>query len=105
MAISITDKDNPNSQRYIFLPSLHQRENVMPTLKTLLQNWTFSQHGGGPANQDNEWLPAAKVPTSVHAELLRLGKIPDPFVGMNEWEVQCKGCFPCTNERANSMNS
>lgn len=52
-------------------------------------NWVFAQLGGGEANKDGEWLTASKAPTSVHAELLKLKKIPDPFVGLNEWEVQC----------------
>jgi len=30
-------------------------------------------------------------PTTVHVELLSLGKIPDPFIGLNEWEVQWVG--------------
>jgi beta-mannosidase len=53
------------------------------------KDWLFSQIGGGPVNKDGEWLRASKAPTSVHAELLRLEKIPNPFVGLNEWEVQC----------------
>lgn len=30
-----------------------------------------------------------KMPTVVHSELLRLGRIEDPNKGMNEWECQC----------------
>jgi beta-mannosidase len=59
----------------------------MPHLIPLNDNWTF-------ANVDDTeavWLPASKVPTSVHVELIRLGGIPDPFIGMNEWEVQWVG--------------
>ncbi|KAF6603456.1 glycoside hydrolase family 2 protein, partial [Paenibacillus sp. EKM208P] len=37
--------------------------------------------------QSDEWL-SAKVPGCVHTDLLRHGKIPDPFIGMNEMEVQ-----------------
>lgn len=29
------------------------------------------------------------MPTVVHSELLRLGRIEDPYKGMNEWECQC----------------
>lgn len=61
----------------------------MPNLTTLTQNWSFTQIGGGQANADGEWLRAGDAPTSVHVELLRLEKIPDPFVGLNEWDVQC----------------
>lgn len=45
------------------------------------QNWTFK------ACEDQEWLPA-HVPGCVHTDLLKLGKIPDPFYGTNEKEVQ-----------------
>lgn len=37
-----------------------------------------------------------KVPTSVHVELLKLGKIADPFKGMDEWACQCA----CSAHRA-----
>ncbi|MBR2566196.1 MAG: glycoside hydrolase family 2 protein [Paenibacillus sp.] len=47
----------------------------------LLENWTFK------ACEDQEWMPA-QVPGCVHTDLLRLGKIPDPFYGTNEREVQ-----------------
>lgn len=47
----------------------------------LLENWTFK------ACEDQEWMPA-QVPGCVHTDLLRLGKIPDPFYGTNEKEVQ-----------------
>ena len=53
-------------------------------------NWEFTQIGGGQANGAGEWLKASKSVTSVHVELLNLMKIPDPFVGLNEHEVQCK---------------
>jgi beta-mannosidase len=56
----------------------------------LNSNWEFTQIGGGQANSDGEWLKASKAITSVHVELLELKKIPDPFVGINEHEVQCK---------------
>lgn len=35
----------------------------------------------------DEWLPAP-VPGTVHTDLLAAGKIPDPFYGDNEWQVQ-----------------
>jgi len=35
----------------------------------------------------DEWLPAL-VPGTVHTDLLAAGKIPDPFYGDNEWQVQ-----------------
>lgn len=47
----------------------------------LNNNWTFSQAG------KNEYLPA-KVPGTVHTDLLRHGKIPDFFFRANEDSVQ-----------------
>nr|WP_154893507.1 glycoside hydrolase family 2 protein [Paenibacillus xylanexedens] len=47
----------------------------------IFQNWTFK------ACEDQEWLPA-QVPGCVHTDLLKLDKIPDPFYGTNEKEVQ-----------------
>ncbi|MFN2156346.1 MAG: glycosyl hydrolase 2 galactose-binding domain-containing protein, partial [Anaerolineae bacterium] len=36
---------------------------------------------------EDRWLPA-EVPGSVHVDLLRAGRIPDPFVGDAEKRVQ-----------------
>lgn len=71
----------------------------------LLQEWSFTQMGGGDGTKDGEWLQVSEFPTTVHVELLKLKKIPDPvslhtfllvhpvdalqFVGLNEWDVQC----------------
>ncbi|MFB5266493.1 glycoside hydrolase family 2 protein [Paenibacillus enshidis] len=46
-----------------------------------LDGWRFK------ASADQEWLPA-QVPGCVHTDLLRCGKIPDPFYGTNERELQ-----------------
>ncbi|MBP6864651.1 MAG: glycoside hydrolase family 2 protein [Candidatus Didemnitutus sp.] len=46
--------------------------------------WKFRQTGGG------SWLPA-QVPGCVHRDLLRQGRILDPFWGRNELEVQWVG--------------
>ncbi len=46
-----------------------------------LDGWRFREA------QTDEWL-SAKVPGCVHTDLLQHGKIPDPFIGMNEIEVQ-----------------
>jgi beta-mannosidase len=39
---------------------------------------------------ESAWLDAA-VPGSAHGALLRAGRIPDPFYGMNEQAVQWVG--------------
>ena len=46
-----------------------------------LSNWTFK------ACDEQEWLPA-QVPGCIHTDLLRNGKIPDPFYGTNEHDLQ-----------------
>ena len=45
------------------------------------RGWEFSQAGKG------EWLPA-KVPGTVHQDLMDNGKLVNPFYGMNEEKVQ-----------------
>lgn len=47
----------------------------------LCSNWEFSESG------KNEWLPA-KVPGTVHTDLLAAKKIPDPYLYTNESGVQ-----------------
>lgn len=42
-----------------------------------INSWQFQK-----ANSGGEWLPA-KVPGTVHTDLLNNGKIPDPFAGCN----------------------
>ncbi|KAF8076338.1 glycoside hydrolase family 2 protein [Lyophyllum atratum] len=56
-----------------------------------LQEWSFTQVGGGEGTKEGEWLQTSEFPTSVHVELLKLKKIPDPFVGLHEWDVQWVG--------------
>ncbi len=53
----------------------------LPEKMPLHSDWTFRQADTG------QWLPA-KVPGTVHHDLLRHGLIPDPFVGTNEDSVQ-----------------
>lgn len=45
------------------------------------KGWEFSQAGS------NEWM-SARVPDTVHQDLLDHGRLPDPFYGMNEQKVQ-----------------
>lgn len=46
-----------------------------------LNQWKFK------AYDESEWLPA-QVPGCVHTDLLKNGKIPDPFYGTNEHDLQ-----------------
>ncbi|KAG8907051.1 hypothetical protein FRB99_005428 [Tulasnella sp. 403] len=59
----------------------------MPSRIAINENWAFTQVGGGEVNADGEWIRVSKFPTSAHAELVKLGRIPDPFVGLQEWDV------------------
>lgn len=52
-----------------------------PQVCTLHTNWTFCQVG------DTLWSDA-KVPGTVHQDLLTHNRIPNPFYGMNEQDVQ-----------------
>lgn len=47
----------------------------------LSANWKFSEAG------KNEWLPAT-VPGTIHTDLMANGKIPDPYIYINESKVQ-----------------
>ncbi|KAF8529175.1 glycoside hydrolase family 2 protein [Hysterangium stoloniferum] len=60
----------------------------MSTITEINTNWEFTQLSGG---KFTEWTPVSQVPTSVHVELINAGKIPNPFIGQNEWDVQWIG--------------
>ncbi|KAF9075879.1 glycoside hydrolase family 2 protein [Rhodocollybia butyracea] len=60
-------------------------------MKTIpLEQWVFTQVGGGKGTQIDEYLPAFGS-TTVHVELLKAKRIPDPFLGLNEHDVQWVG--------------
>ncbi|KAF8609837.1 glycoside hydrolase family 2 protein [Ceratobasidium sp. AG-I] len=66
----------------------------MPSLIPIHSNWSFTQvgqRGNESVTAKDEWLPTSTFPTSVHVELIKLGKIPDPYIGLNEWDVQWVG--------------
>jgi beta-mannosidase len=55
--------------------------------KSLDDGWSFTQLTGHERNESankgtdsGEWLPA-KIPTGIHEELLKVSRIPDPFIG------------------------
>jgi beta-mannosidase len=58
------------------------------TSTPLGSNWTFKQ---GSLSSSNEFLPANNVPTEVHRDLFKNGKIPDPFRDLNELSVRWVG--------------
>jgi len=67
-------------------------------------NWQFKQRNPALSLADDfasseGWLPAS-VPGTVQQDLLTAGRIPDPFFGLNENEVQwigeCDWLYRCT---------
>ncbi|OAQ65104.1 beta-mannosidase [Pochonia chlamydosporia 170] len=52
----------------------------------LSSGWSFKQTDTG-----DEWLPVTKVPSVCHLDLIANKKIPDPFVGLNEIDVEWVG--------------
>lgn len=66
---------------------------------TLDQGWSFTQLPSDKFKDVKEDWQGCKVPTQTHVELKRLGKIPDPFKGLNEWAVQCTSLPPLTLPR------
>jgi beta-mannosidase len=61
--------------------SCEKTETNLVIQKEINENWQFSQ------SEKNEWLPA-KVPGTVHTDLLDNGKIEDPFYRLNEHDLQ-----------------
>ena len=64
----------------LFIPTVCAQSQQL-IRKDLVENWEFSQAGL------NEWLPA-KVPGTVHTDLLANEKIKDPYFGIEERSVQ-----------------
>lgn len=69
----------------------HYTENPFTTLTTniapyltmsatsrSITDWSFTQIGGGEGTKDGEWLQVSSFPTTVHVELLKMKRIPDP---------------------------
>jgi beta-mannosidase len=51
---------------------------MSPLTAKPITDWSFTQIGGGQGTKDGEWLQTSSFPTTVHAELLKLKRIPDP---------------------------
>ena len=62
------------------------------TRTNLNTDWEFKQVGavGVPDPADN-FLSVAQFPTNIHLDLMAHSKIPDPFIGLNEYKVQWVG--------------
>ena len=46
--------------------------------RNLKDGWKFTQIGGGDVIKEGEWLDVHEFPTTVHVELLKHKRIPDP---------------------------
>lgn len=46
--------------------------------RNLKDGWSFGQIGGGDVVKEGEWLEVHEFPTTVHVELLKYKRIPDP---------------------------
>lgn len=58
-----------------------------------VNNWSWKQLQPSDSNihTDKEgWSKAFCMPSEVHVELLKSGAIPDPYIGYNEHQVQCR---------------
>ena len=60
----------------------------------IAQNWSYKQRDTSISSvldelNESSWTTATGFPSEVHVELLKAGRIPDPFLGFNEHEVQC----------------
>lgn len=55
---------------------------------SLDKNWSFTEIGGGEGTKDGEWLHIESVPTTVHVELLKAKRIPDPVGSLSLLFVQ-----------------
>lgn len=59
------------------------------TRTALNTGWEFKQVGAvGVPDPSDEFLPVAQFPTNIHLDLMVHEKIPDPFIGLNEYKVQ-----------------
>jgi beta-mannosidase len=52
-----------------------------------LQEWHFTQVGGGAGTKNGEWLQVDSFPTTVHVELIKLKRIPDPVRPSHSFEL------------------
>ena len=67
--------------------------------RPLHEGWTFTQVGGGARDvvKEGEWIPVQSFPTTVHVELLKAGRIPDP--------VSCAARYPGLHGMAHTDGS
>lgn len=62
----------------------------MAQKQSLDKSWEFSQVSSELFPKAKTEWQSCKVPTSVHVELIKTDRIPHPFKGLAEWDVQCE---------------
>ena len=57
-----------------------------------VDNWSWKQlqPSDDSIHDTGGWSKAHCMPSEVHVELLKGGMIPDPYIGFNEHQVECK---------------
>lgn len=58
----------------------------------LTKGWLWKQRDlsiKSVLDETEDWNEVEAVPSEVHVELMKAGKIPHPYVGANEHKVQC----------------
>ena len=71
---------------------------------TISDSWEFTQLPSSNIPDTAELWNPCSVPTSVQASLLKLGKIPDPYKDLAEWDIQCK-LDPPDSSRENASSA
>ena len=74
------EQQNPTDMKNSAIPAF--------TSMSLDSNWTFKQGGRDSADK---YLPANDLPTEIFCDLLKNGKISDPFQDLNELSVRWVG--------------
>ncbi|RAR02868.1 carbohydrate-binding module family 35 protein [Stemphylium lycopersici] len=95
-AAATTGQSKPNAfcdriKASIYLSSsVNQRkmEAIPYTSTPVTKSWTFKQ---GDRSSSSPTLPAHDAPTEIHRDLLKNGKIADPFSDLNEMSVRWVG--------------
>jgi hypothetical protein len=72
------------------VPHIGRPEMITQSTLHLDQEWYYAQATDRHRETlKPDWQKCSSFPTSVHVELKKAGRIPDPFVDLNEWDVQC----------------
>lgn len=65
-------------------------------IKELGEGWSFTEIGSGEGTENGEWLSIEHVPTTVHVELLKVERIPDPVSHLLQRTLRVHGLTDIT---------